>query len=218
MHYDYLFDEYLTGKLCPFSLEEADVFPVLGDILQKVLNRDIPALASLRMDELEIMNKIIRFISMSNVDGINYSTISRNLGITKFKTEQYLNLLEKTFILRIVFPKGTNVIKEPKVLMQVPYRLLYSDYDFAIGGLHEDYFIETLSTVYKKFYYLKSTRGSKTPDYMIDTSKEEIIIEIDGKGKGRQQFKGISGFKQAIFYHNDIPDGIRKPLFLLGYL
>ncbi len=218
LRYGYLFNEYLKGGLYPFALEEMDILSVLKNIIQKILYRDIPALVSFRMNELEIMNKMIRFIGKSQVDGINYSAISRNLGITKFKAEQYLKLLEKTFILRIIFPKGSNVIKEPKVLMRVPYRLLYSDYDFALGGLREDYFTGALLSAGFTIHYLKSTRGTKTPDYIIDTGDTEIIAEVGGKGKGRQQFKGVNGKKQIIFYHNDMPQGIKKPLFLLGYL
>ena len=218
LRYAYSFEHYLTGQLFPFALEEADVLSALKNISQKVLSKDIPSISSLKMEELEIMQKLLAFIGRSKVDGINYSSIAKNLGITKFKAEQYLKLMEKTFLLRIVFPKGSNVMKEPKVLMQVPYRLLYSDYNFAVGGLREDYFVETLTSAHENVFYLKSTRGTKTPDYLVESGGDSIIVEVGGKGKGRQQFKGVSGTKQAIFYHGDIPSGIKKPLFLLGFL
>ena len=218
LRYGYLFDDYLKGQLWPFALEEADVFSVLNNVLQKIINRDVPAMVNLRMDELNIINKLIRFIGLSDVDGINYSSLSRNIGITKFKAESYLRLLEKAYVLRIIFPGGTNVLKEPKVLMQVPYRLLFNDYQLALGGLREDYFAMALSQARFNFSYLKSIRGSKTPDYLVEDGKKKTIIEVGGKGKGRQQFKGISGTKQVVFYHGDIPQGIKKPLFLLGFL
>ena len=64
---------------------------------------------------------------MSGVDGINYSSLSNNLGITKYKAEQYLSLLENAFIVQRLFPAGTNVMKESKVLMTPPVRLLHKE-------------------------------------------------------------------------------------------
>ncbi|HMB01136.1 MAG TPA: hypothetical protein VKS21_09135 [Spirochaetota bacterium] len=40
-----------------------------------------------------------------------------------------------------------------------------------------------------KYFYLKSTRSKKTPDYLVEN--KTWIIEIGGKAKGREQFKGI---------------------------
>jgi hypothetical protein len=42
-----------------------------------------------------------------------------------------------------------------------------------------------------KFHYLKTKRGAKTPDYLVEHEKDRFVIEIGGKGKGREQFKGI---------------------------
>ena len=49
---------------------------------------------------------------------------------------------------------GPNVIREPKVLMAPPCRLLYRDPDDAIGGLREDYFVEMLRQSGHEFGYL----------------------------------------------------------------
>lgn len=218
--YAHLFEEYLRGGNMPFALEEPDPLPVLDNILQKILLRDIPRVARLQIDEINTIQKMLAFIGRSEVDGINYSSVSSNLGITKYKAEAYLQLMEQAFILYRVFPKGTNVLKEPKVLMTVPHRLLHRDYKDALGALREDFFVTMLNTSGIPFHYLKSTRGSKTPDYLIPHDEGEIILEVGGKGKGRQQFKGIRSEKKIIFSHSDELDfqGIRRPLFLLGML
>ncbi len=83
---------------------------------------------------------MLEFIGRSGIDGIKYSSLSKNCSVTKYKAEQYVSLLEKAFILHQVFSKGINVLKEPKVLMALPYRLLYRDYDDALGALREDFF------------------------------------------------------------------------------
>jgi hypothetical protein len=43
-----------------------------------------------------------------------------------------------TIILHEILPAGTNVLREPKILMAPPTRLLYRDYEDAVGGLRED--------------------------------------------------------------------------------
>ena len=214
----YLFDRYLRGGLLPFSLEEPDPLPLLRNILDTVIARDVPSVVRLRVDELEGLQRLLRFVGRSGVDGINYSSLARNLGITKYKAEQYVTSLENAFVLHQVLPAGTNVLRQPKVLMAPPYRLLYRDYEDAIGGLREDFFAEAMKQAGMPFQYLKSTRGTKTPDFLVGEGKEKLVIEIGGKGKGREQFKGIDIDQKLIFAHTELPDARRLPLFLLGYL
>jgi len=73
----------------PFSLEEPDIFPLLENIIQKIIRKDIPSVASLKIDELSLIEKTLKFIGTSSVDGINYSSISRNVGITKYKAKLF---------------------------------------------------------------------------------------------------------------------------------
>lgn len=212
------FEEYLRGGMLPFSLEEPEPFVLLEGILEKVISHDIPSVERLMVDELESIRRLIRFVGRSAIDGINYSSLSRNLGITKYKAQQYVGCLEKAFILHQVFPAGTNVLREPKILMTPPNRLLYRDFDDAVGGLREDYFVETMKQAGIQFRYLKSTRGAKTPDYLIEDARGKLAVEIGGSGKGRQQFKGIQIDRKLLFAHRPVPERGRLPLFLLGYL
>ena len=218
LRYEYLFEDYLKGGLLPFSLEEADIYSILKNILEKTIRKDIPSVAGLQVDELNDIEKTLKFIGKSPVDGINFTSVSKNVGITKYKAEQYVHLLEKAFVLNPVFPEGTNVLKEPKILMYLPFRLLYKSYNEAIGAIREDFFAEILRMKGKAFSYLKTKRGAKTPDFLIETEGESIILEVGGKGKGRQQFKGIKGNKKMILTDSAETDGIKRPLFLMGLL
>jgi predicted AAA+ superfamily ATPase len=215
------FDEYLTGGQLPYAREEPDPFPLLQNILDEVVGRDLPSVARLAVDELDIIKRLLLFIGRSPVDGINYSSLSRNLSITKYKAAQYVASLEKAFVLRQVFPAGTNVLREPKVLMCPPYRLLYRDYDDCIGGLREDSLCQCLAQAGIDFHYLKTTRGAKTPDFLIQGPKK-LVIEVEGKGKkkkkGRRKFKGIQAKHKLVAAHIDAPQNERIPLFMFGYL
>lgn len=218
LRFGYLFEAYLKGGILPFSLDEPDPLPLLNNILQKILQRDIPSIASLLVEEIVRLEKMLIFIGRSSVDGINYSSISRNIGITKYKAASYLELMSQALVLHIVFPQGTNVMREPKVLMSPPYRLLFNEYDRAVGGLREDFFAEMMTAAGVPFDYLKSTRGKKTPDFFTYNGKESIVLEIGGKGKGRSQFKGVTTDRKIILSADDRIDDLTRPLYLLGFL
>lgn len=70
------------------------------------------------------------------------------------------------------------------------------------------------------FYYLKTKRGAKTPDYLIKQKDGNIIVEIGGKGKGKEQFKGINidKYKKLTLSHSQIIKDGTRPLFLAGFI
>ncbi len=125
--------------------------------------------------------------------------------------------MEQAFVLHRVFPKGSNVLKEPKIVMALPYRLLYRPLDAAIGGLREDFFVGAFSVLGKEIFYLKSMRGAKTPDFLIH-DLEEIVFEIGGKSKGRSQFKGMDIKTKIIFADGYDMTNKKRPLFLAGII
>ncbi|MBU4306136.1 MAG: AAA family ATPase [Candidatus Omnitrophica bacterium] len=212
-----VFSEYIRGGLMPFALNETSPQALLDNILQTVIYKDIARASKITMNELDIIRKLVSFVGKSAIDGINYSSLSRNLGITKYKAEQYTALLERAFILHRVMPQGTGVLKEPKIVMALPYRLLFRTYEECIGGLREDFFVEAARAAGFEISYLKSTRGEKIPDYVL-RDKEMFVFEIGGKGKGRQQFKGFKPGRKVILSDGYESEGIKRPLFLFGFL
>ena len=102
--------------------------------------------------------------------------------------------------------------------MLLPFRLLYSELQQCLGAIREDFFAEMLIMKGYKFHYLKTKRGAKTPDYLVEYGKERIVIEIGGRGKGRQQFKGIKVEKKLILSNDPIAGSNSKPLSLVGFI
>jgi len=218
LYYEYLFDNYIKGELFPFALEEPDIIEILKNILNTIIFKDIPSIVNLSIKDLNTIEKVVKFIGKSPIDGLNFSTIARNLGITKYKSEQYIKLLEKSYILNIVFPTGTNVLKEPKILMSLPFRLIFKEFEECIGELREDFFVEILKMKNYELYYLKIKRGKKTPDYYVRLKDKDLIFEIGGKGKGRSQFKGIEAKNKIILTHPGIIEKGKIPLFFIGFI
>ncbi|MFO7937562.1 MAG: AAA family ATPase [Kiritimatiellia bacterium] len=214
-----LFDDYLLkGYILPFALEEPDALSILESIVDKVIERDIPMVDKVTLPETEHIRNILRFMGRSAIDGISYSSLSSNLGITKYKVKQYVASLEKAFLLHRVMPEGTNVLREPKILMAPPLRFLYNQGESALGGIREDFFVESMRQAGMEIGYLKGVRGQKTPDYLIRDANGKLVVEIGGKGKGREQFKGINVDRKLILAHTDIPVKGKIPLFMAGFL
>jgi predicted AAA+ superfamily ATPase len=55
-------------------------------------------------------------------------------------------------------------------------------------------------------------------DYLVRGRTDKLVVEVGGKGKGREQFKGVKIDRKLIFAHTDVPDRGRLPLFLAGFL
>ncbi|MFO8072601.1 MAG: AAA family ATPase [Polyangia bacterium] len=108
------FDEYLRGGVMPFSLEEPEVLPLLENVLKKIVANDIPAVTGIEVGELEALYRTAAFVGRSAVEGINPSSISRNVGITRYKAARYIELLERAFVLQTVQPAGSGVLREPE--------------------------------------------------------------------------------------------------------
>ncbi|GAB6088444.1 ATP-binding protein [Spirochaeta dissipatitropha] len=220
------FQDYLTGGLYPASLEPGFGSQQFKGILHKIIQSDIPACAArLNIDQLLQLEKIMKFIGKSSVDGISYSSLSRNIGISKYMAEKLVSLLEQSFLLQQIFPAGTSVSREPKILMELPYRLQYKEREDCIGGLREDFFASAMRQHGMEFQYAKSTRGSKTPDFLLEIDGIPAILEVGGKGKGRTQFKDIQYKKKIILRdstHNLAPGRdqnsiIEVPLHCIGF-
>lgn len=212
------FRNYLAGGNMPFALDEPNPIPLMRNIIDTIVARDIPMVMRLEVREVDLLKKMVAFIARSGIDGINYSSVSRNLGITKYKAEQYLRAMQDTFVLHLVFPEGSNVLKEPKVTMALPYRMLENEREDCIGGLREDFVVDSLRAAGMSFHYLKSPRGQKRPDFMFRYNDERVVFEVGGKGKGYDQFKGVSADRKLVFADDATVDGHRRPLLSLGFL
>ena len=212
------FERYLTANILPFALEEPDPLPLLASTVETIVGKDIPRFLRLNVDELETIEKMIAFIGRSPVDGINYSSLSANLGITKYKAEQYVSALERAFVLQRLLPAGTNVLKEPKILLMPPLRLLHLPLKEARGALREDFFVFALRQAGFDLSYLKGTRGQKTPDFLLRHKERNLVFEVGGKGKGRSQFKGIEADRKIVFSEGGPLSREAIPLNLAGML
>lgn len=214
-----LFEPYLQGGSLPFGLEVQDWKQALEGTLNKVINHDLTRIAALSFEDIESIKKVIKHLGYNPVDGMNPSSIAKNTGVSRYTTENYLNLLEQSFIIQQIRPFGKNVLKESKILLGPAIRLLYRKYDECLGELREDFAVDCLKSAGLNFYYLKNKRGEKTPDLLVEFNGKKVILEIGGSGKARSQFKGVgSKLEKYVFKHGGPYSKQNLPLCLLGAL
>jgi predicted AAA+ superfamily ATPase len=218
----YLFEPEFHGFCIMGALPSAIDAPfaqTIRNIVEKMINNDLLIYGKLNKEDIINISHILRFISRSTVDGCNYSVISNNTGVTKYKVQEYIGLLEQTFLLKVMLPYGSNVTREPKILFRLPLRSYFSEGtegDNITGAIREEFFIHHLSNIDVEMNYLKSERGEKLPDYVVFHKNEKIIFEIGGAGKTRKQLKGISGSRFILSQPGNLETGI--PLILMGFL
>jgi len=214
IHAESMFEPYLKGRNYPFTLGKTDFMPLFRSMLETIINNDLVQKEGVSQEDAMDIRRMLSFIGKSSAEGISYSSIAANCGITKYKSEKYVSLLEKAFVLRAVMPKGTNVMKEPKILFAPPYRLLYKNYEDCFGALREDFFADAMANIGLVPKYLKSVRGEKVPDYVVD----DIVFEIGGVSKSVSQFKGFDTHKKILLTQPGALDDVRRPLFMIGML
>jgi len=208
------FKNYLHAGNYPLALNRQNVLPLFKSMLETVINKDLIRTGKITHDETLHIARLMAFLGKSHPEDMSYTSIAKNIGISRYLAEKYLELLEKAFVVHKVLPEGHGVMKEPKIHMALPYRLLYRQYDECIGALREDFFVDSFARSGLDIRYLKTNRGKKTPDYVVDN----VVFEIGGQTKGHSQFKGFEMRRKIIFTHPGTLDELKRPLFFAGMM
>ncbi len=202
-----LFEEYLRygGVLYPKN----GFFDALENSIRKVILQDLSALRDINIKYEEDVYKLLYLISKSPPFEVNYSSIARDLEISKTMAVRIVHDLEKTGMIIIIFPckkKGIDVKKEPKIYLMFPLREFFSKQGVEInkGALREEFFVNHLRNV----CYLKGNRGEKTPDFRFKNK----IIEVGGESKTKYQNPDYIAVDGLSITENKIP------LFLFGFV
>ncbi len=211
-----LFEDYLRF---PLASQIADRSPqLISNIIERIINYDLANIKPLTSKDKQIIKQTLRFLA--NIEGgdISITMLAKNLGVTKYLMKNYVELLEKAFLVHQIYPEGKNVLKEPKILLNLPFRMYISQQTEISGSLKEDFFVSIMKAIGAKIYYLKTKRGRKTPDFLIKINEKSIVVEIGGKRKGISQFKGIKTDKKFIATYPFLPKPNAIPLYEFGRL
>lgn len=192
---------------------------IIDSTVDKVIRKDMLTVGKLSQEDLLSIRTVLLFIARAGIEGLSYSSIARNTGISKYKVHQYIRMMEAASLLRIILPYGANVLPEPKIMLAPtlrPVLALGSDDDRLTGAMREEFFIHHVTGADLTVNYLKSIRGQKLPDYVLFLKNRKLIVEIGGAGKTSSQFKGIDEKEKLILTQPGTKSGM--PLILFGFL
>jgi len=200
------FDEYLRygGVLYP----KEGFYEAFENSLRKIVLQDLAYLRNINIKYETDVHRLLYLVARSPPYEVNYSSISRELGISKTMAIRIVKDLETAGMIMPIFPckkKGVDVKKEPKIYLTIPLRGFYAAQGVEInrGALREEFFVNHI----RDTCYLKGKRGEKTPDF----KSNDMVIEIGGESKRRYQkadYIAVDGLSTA---------DNRIPLFLFGF-
>jgi uncharacterized protein len=219
LKYEAFFEEYLNF---PLPAQKQDRAPeIINNIIWKIIERDLVYSEDIDSKDIFNLKNILKFLANSPVGDISFSTVASNLQISHFLAVKYVTILEKAYILNVIYPKGTNIKKEPKILFNLPFRSYLSDLQpkILLGAIKEDFFAGIMKNNRIKVFYLKNKRGKKLPDFIIDVENMKYVIEIGAKSKTSAQFKKIPDkYKKIIAAYPYAKRDHSIPLFVFGFL
>lgn len=173
---------------------------VLEGILNTYLLKEIREILDLSED-YRLIN-LIRALSLQIGNIINYDELSKTTGFSYINLKKYLNILEKTFILKQVRPyftnKRTEIIKTPKVyFFDLGFRNIILD-NFQKertdkGNLFENFvFMESVSRGLELKFW--NTKSKAEVDFIIEKKGELIPVEIKSELKDKKITKSFRSF------------------------
>ena len=211
-----LFGEYKTTGYYPFILDDSKrLYEAINTIVDKTINEDIADFYQLKTFSLKHFKRILNFLATIPPGKINPSNISKRLSIDYKTVEHYLDILMKTGLVKKLYPvahglqqlsKAEKIFIDNTTLLSAVNTFLSEDLDQ--GNVRELVFLQSTSGAGFKVF------APKAGDFCIN----DMVFEIGGKNKTKQQLKAINGDKYLV--KDDILVGFKQeiPLYLFGLL
>jgi uncharacterized protein len=183
-----LFKEYITYGGYPKIVLTADVSmkeKYLQQIIDTYIRKDIRDIGNIR--DIDKFNRLLKLLSSQSGNILNISEVSNTTGISRQTVEEYVFILEQTYIIRKVTPYYNNfrseLFKMPKIYFYdtgIRNMLLYKKLDsFIDGNIFETaIFSELIKLLPKENIKYWRTQDKKEIDFVLDFNKKIIGLEV----------------------------------------
>ena len=207
-----LYNDYIRIGYYPFFLEnEASYHKKIEEIINVVMEIDIPQSFEISLHSIEKMKKLLYIISSSTPFKPNIVKLSERIGATRNSIKTYLHYLERAKIIQLLQSdtKGVSILQKPeKIYLHHPNLMFtFATEKSNIGTLRETFF-------YNQVGFTESLTSSKKADFIVN---DKYTIEVGGKKKDKSQIEGI---ENAFIVSDNIEHGYgnRIPLWLFGFM
>lgn len=207
------FQSYLHYGAYPFFLEgEGDYLIRLNQLINVIIDYDLPEAKAIETGTQAKLKKLLYIISQSVPFTPNVSKLSEQVGTSRNRLLEMLDVLEKAQLIHNLRSSafGVSLMNKPEKIYLHNTGLItaLAEQQPNKGNLRETFFYTQLQGAGHKVTY------PKTGDFIVDN---KYHFEVGGKGKTPRQVAMIDNSYLAlddIEYGND-----RKiPLWLLGFL
>lgn len=204
------FKDYLNNGYYPFSREVGLYHERLRQIVQLILDVDIPQFANMNAATSQKLKQLLAIIAKSVPFKPNYSKIAAIMGVSRDVLPDYILYMERAGLVNRLFTATTGIRELGKVAKiylnntNLAYALGGSNTD--IGNIRETFFFNQLSVK-------ADVRESPVSDFLVDG----FTFEIGGREKGGKQ---IADTDNAYIVKDDIEFGFANtiPLHHFGML
>ena len=204
------FKDYLNNGYYPFSREVGLYHERLRQIVQLILDVDIPQFANMNAATSQKLKQLLAIIAKSVPFKPNYSKIASIMGVARDVLPDYILYMERAGLVNRLFTATTGIRELGKVAKiylnntNLAYALGGSNTD--IGNIRETFFFNQLSVK-------ADVRESPVSDFLVDG----FTFEIGGRKKGAKQ---IADTGNAYIVKDDIEFGFANtiPLHHFGML
>ena len=184
----FYYEEYFTFWWYP-KIVLADNQIIKKEYLKQIYNtyieKDIKDIWKIR--ELEKFNKLIKILANQSWKLFNISEVANTINITMKTLNEWIFLLENTFVIKIISPFSTNLRSEikkmPKIFFIDNWIRNYIDQNYSIEwDSFENIFFNHINNSYKfekiNFY---RTQDKKEIDFILDSVPYELKLSYNWK-------------------------------------
>ncbi len=148
---------------------------MLSQIINTYIKKDIRDIGNIR--NISSFNKLLQILASQSGQLLNVSELSNTLGMNRETIDEYLNLLENTFIIKRITPFHKNLRSE---LSKNP-KIFFLD----TGMMHLLWLKEfpkiIMGNVFETFVFLELMKNNHNVNFWRTTNKQEIDFIIKNK-------------------------------------
>lgn len=175
--YEELFIQYMERGAFPELLDEDDEEYIKKYIRESVIEKTIEDISRARRGNENVVYELLRLLAAANAQLFEIVNIADNLKINRNQAAEYISLLEKSFLVKVVYNYSVNIPKQVRAskkqyIVHPSIVLALLDYSFSAleGGEIAGHLIEAQIAG-----SLQKTSFWRTPQ------KDEVDIVLAGK-------------------------------------
>jgi uncharacterized protein len=190
-----LFSDYVLYSNYPAIVLE-DVLEkkekYLKQIISTYIKKDIKDLANIK--NITKFNNLLRILAEQTGALLNVSTLSNSIDLTRQTIDDYLMLMENTYITKKVYPYFNNVktelVKMPKIFFEDTGLMNLLNYREFISKITGEMLENAIYTILRRIVaneniYFWRTKKQQEIDFVIKRRKQMILFEVKLRYSGQ---------------------------------